>query len=129
MLLSGFFSLWIAYHSVYSLIVRCLLDSEPAACRRLVCVRVGVSDDGCSLLLLETTPDLHWHAAAVVGGAAGRGPLPSTALVIDHSEGRWGVIAATWSVATEAVRSSKGQLVFTAELGEGLCEHGYLVSI
>ena len=86
------------------------------------------------MLLLEATPNLHWHATAVVGGAAGGWAVaPARAvLVIDDPEGRSGGpagAAGRGAVAAEAIGSAEGQLVLAAELGEGLGQHGDLVGV
>ena len=86
------------------------------------------------MLLLEATPNLHWHATAVVCGAAGGWAVAPTraVLVIDDTEGRSGdptSAAGRGAVAAEAIWSAEGQLVLAAELGEGLRQHGDLVSV
>ena len=78
------------------------LDEEPTTGSRcLTRVRVRVSYDCRRLLFLETAPDLHWHATAVVCGAGGRWPMPAT-LIADDPESRG---RGSRGIAAEAIRT------------------------
>ena len=79
------------------------------------------------LLFLETAPDLHWNTGAVICRARWRWPVAS-ALVIYDSEGR-GSVGICVSTGLEAVSAPQSELIFTAELGHWLGEHGDLISI
>ena len=73
--------------------------------------------------------DLHWHAAAAVGGARGGGPVASLPIA-HHAEvarrlGHW-VVARS---VIKAILASECNLVFLAELGERVGEHGHLIRV